>query len=127
MEKLALVAAGGAAGASLRFLTVGWASRAFGGGFPAGTMIVNVVGSFVMGICAVVMMERLSGSWGRFSPLIMTGLLGGFTTFSAFSLDSLYLIERGRLGAGALYVGGSVALSIGALALGLIAARAALS
>ena len=121
--KLIMVAAGGALGASLRYLCVAWATRAFGTGFPAGTLIVNVVGSLLMGVLAVALMERFPGGWGRYAPFVMTGVLGGFTTFSAFSLDALYLIERGRHAAAALYIGGSVALSIAALWAGLALAR----
>ena len=117
------VAAGGAIGASLRYLVVRWAGHVLGLGFPYGTLIVNVGGSLVMGVAAVMMMERFPGSWGRFSPFLMTGLLGGFTTFSAFSLDALFLIERGRNLAAAAYIGGSVALSIAGLWAGLALAR----
>ncbi len=117
------VAAGGAIGASLRWFVVRWAGHALGLGFPYGTLIINVVGSLLMGIATVVMMERLPGSWGRFAPFVMTGLLGGFTTFSAFSLDALFLIERGRNLAAATYIGGSVALSIFGLWAGLTLAR----
>ena len=120
------VAAGGAIGASLRYLLAGWVGRALGHGFPWGTLAVNVLGSAVMGVCAVLLMERFPGAWGRYAPFLMTGVLGGFTTFSAFSLDALYLIERGRMGAVALYVGGSVILCIIGLWLGLAAARAVL-
>jgi CrcB protein len=121
------VALGGALGATLRWLFAGWAGRALGHALPWGTFGVNVIGSFVMGLAAVAMMERFPGSWGRFAPFLMTGLLGGFTTFSAFSLDALYLIERGRLAAAGVYVAGSVALSVLALFLGMAAARAALA
>ena len=121
-----LVALGGALGAVLRYLFVGWAGRALGHGLPWGTFGVNVLGSFVMGVVAVVMMERLAGSWGRLSPLVMTGVLGGFTTFSAFSLDALYLIERGRAAAAGAYMAGSVVLSVLALWAGLASARALL-
>ena len=119
----AMVALGGAIGACLRYLTVGWAGRALGAGFY-GVLGVNILGSFIMGVAAVMMMERFPGSWSRYSPLVMTGVLGGFTTLSAFSLDALYLIERGRMGAAMLYIGASVVLSIGALWLGLSATRA---
>ncbi len=117
------VAAGGAIGASLRFLVVRWAGHALGLAFPYGTLIVNVAGSLVMGVAAVMMMERFPGSWGRLSPFLMTGILGGFTTFSAFSLDALLLIERGRNLAAATYIGGSVMLSILGLWAGLALAR----
>jgi CrcB protein len=117
------VAAGGAIGASLRWLVVRWAGHVLGLGFPYGTLIVNVAGSLVMGVVAVAMMDRFPGTWGRFSPFLMTGVLGGFTTFSAFSLDALFLIARGRNLAAATYIGGSVALSILGLWAGLALAR----
>ncbi len=117
------VAAGGAIGATLRWAIVRWSGHVLGLAFPYGTLIVNVLGSLVMGAAAVVMMERFPGSWGRFSPFLMTGVLGGFTTFSAFSLDALFLIERGRNLAAAAYIGGSVALSIAGLWAGLALAR----
>ncbi len=117
------VAAGGAIGASLRWLIVRWSGHALGLAFPYGTLIVNVLGSLVMGVAAVAMMERFPGSWGRLSPFLMTGVLGGFTTFSAFSLDALFLIERGRNLAAASYIGGSVFLSIAGLWAGLALAR----
>jgi len=122
MEKIALVAAGGAAGAVLRYLGGAWAGRLLGAGF-AGTMAVNVVGSFLMGVLAAALMERVPGAWQRMAPLLITGVLGGFTTFSAFSLDALYLLERGRHLAAAGYVVGSVCLSIAALYAGLTLAR----
>lgn len=122
IEKVAAVAAGGALGAVLRYLGVAWIARLTGAGFM-GTLFVNVVGSFLMGILAVVLMERFPGSFARFAPFLMTGILGGFTTFSAFSLDALSLIERGRILTAAGYIGGSVVLSIVALFAGLALAR----
>ncbi|MEO0620634.1 MAG: fluoride efflux transporter CrcB [Pseudomonadota bacterium] len=126
MVKLAMVAAGGALGAALRFLAVTAFTRALPG-FPWGTLFVNVVGSFAMGLLAVVVMERMPGAWGRMAPFLLTGVLGGFTTFSAFSLDALFLIERGRMAAAAGYVAGSVMLSVGALWVGLMLARRVLA
>ena len=117
-----MVALGGAIGAVLRWLGAGWVGRLMGEGW-LGTAFVNVTGCFAMGVLAVLMMERMPGSWGRFAPFVMTGLLGGFTTFSAFSLDTLYLVERGRLGIASAYVAGSVALSVLALFAGLRLAR----
>ncbi|MEO0682722.1 MAG: fluoride efflux transporter CrcB [Pseudomonadota bacterium] len=119
------VALGGAIGAALRWWLAGLAGRAAGPGFPWGTLAVNVAGSLAMGLAAVALMERAPGAWGRWAPFLMTGVLGGFTTFSAFSLDALYLIERGRLGAAALYMAGSVGLCIAALWAGLALARGA--
>ena len=123
MPTVLYVALGGAIGAAARYLSGAWIMRITGGGFPYGTMFVNVFGSFLMGLLAVYLMERMDGSWGRFAPFLMTGVLGGFTTFSAYSLDALYLMERGRLVAAAVYMGGSVVLAIGALFLGMILAR----
>lgn len=118
VQTLLLVALGGAAGSVARWLVGLAALRAFGPGFPAGTMAVNVAGSFLMGLCAALL---VSGS--PRAMLVMTGLLGGFTTFSAFSLDAVALWQRGEAGLALLYTGGSVALSFAALVLGLAAAR----
>ncbi len=117
------VALGGALGASLRFGVGAWALRVFGPGFPVGTMLVNVLGSLVMGLAAVAMLHRFPGIWGAYAPFVMTGVLGGFTTFSAFSLDAFNLIESGRMSSAIFYVAGSVALSIGALFAGLTLGR----
>lgn len=114
------VALGGAIGAVLRYASVLLAARVFGAGFPAGTLIVNVLGSFVMGIVAVVVLSRPG-----LAPFVMAGVLGGFTTFSAFSLDTLRLIEAGRHLSALFYVGGSVGLSLFALFIGLIIGRGA--
>jgi len=124
---LIAIASGGALGASLRYLTVQGAARAFGAGFPYGTMTVNIVGSLIMGITAAIVAARFTGGATPFSAFVMTGVLGGFTTFSAFSLDALLLIEEGRMMAAAAYIGGSVMLSIGALFVGLTLARAVMS
>ncbi|MEL6235177.1 MAG: fluoride efflux transporter CrcB [Pseudomonadota bacterium] len=122
---LVTVALGGAIGAVLRFLVVSAALRSFGPGFPWGTLLVNVLGSFAMGVIAVLLMERMPGSWRNVAPFLITGLLGGFTTFSAFSLDVWSLVERGRLAAAGAYAGGSLVLAVSALAAGLLVARGA--
>ena len=117
---LTQVALGGASGAVLRYLTGLAAMRLIGPGFPWGTLIVNILGSFAMGVLVVVL-AHLSGQ--RFAPLLMTGFLGGFTTFSAFSLDAVTLYERGDVGLAMLYVLASVLFSIAALFAGLLIAR----
>lgn len=107
------VALGGAIGASLRFLTVFSITRLFGVGFPYGTMTVNILGSFVIGaVAGWLMMKGEDNTLLR--GFVMTGLLGGFTTFSAFSLDVLGLIDRNDYAMAALYVIASVVLSVGA-------------
>lgn len=117
MNPFLQVALGGAAGSVARYGVNRAALAAFGPGFPAATLAVNILGSFLMGLAA----PRA----GQLGPLLMTGLLGGFTTFSAFSLDAVTLWTRGQHGAAAAYVAASVALSLGALALGLTLARPA--
>ena len=123
LTTLTLVAFGGAIGASLRYLTGVGAFRLFGSGdFPIAILIVNVIGSFLMGVFVVAAAHR---GLTHMSPFVMTGLLGGFTTFSAFSLETMTLIERGHIGFASLYVLLSVGLSVGGLAFGLIVARSA--
>jgi fluoride exporter len=111
---LTQVAIGGAIGSVLRYLMV------VGLGAPMATMVVNVLGSFAMGFLFILLVNRTS-----FSPLLMTGVLGGFTTFSAFSLDALRLWEGGQGLHALLYVLGSVILSLVAVALGAALARGA--
>lgn len=120
MTSLIQVALGGAIGASARYLTNVGAMRLLGPGFPFGTLTVNVVGSFLMGVLVVVLAHKDAT---RMAPLLMTGMLGGFTTFSAFSLDAVTIYERGQVGLAALYVGASVVLSLAALFAGLMLAR----
>ena len=119
---LILVAARGAAGASLRYLCGLWIVRAVGHGpFPVAILSVNVVGSFLMGAFVVLAAHR---GLTHLSPLVMTGLLGGFTTFSAFSLETVNLMERGDHAAALLYVVLSVALSVMGLMAGMWLMRA---
>lgn len=118
------VALGGAIGASARYLTGVAAVRVMGHGFPWGTLAVNVIGSFLMGVLVVVLANT---GGNRVAPFLMTGVLGGFTTFSAFSLDAMALYERGQIGLAGGYVAGSVIFSLAAIGLGLLAARALLA
>lgn len=113
-----LIAVGGALGSLMRWSVGVAALRWLGAGFPYGTLIVNVAGSFLMGIAFAVIAARLDLQ-GEWRALAMTGFLGGFTTFSAFSLDVVLLSNRGEWLAAALYVVASFALSILALLLGL--------
>lgn len=122
MLNILAIAAGGATGAVSRHFVGVAASRAFGSGFPVGTMTVNVLGSFVMGVIAAMFALRWSGSETA-RLLLATGFLGGFTTFSAFSLDVALLWERGEPVLAVAYVLGSVILSILALFGGLALVR----
>jgi fluoride exporter len=114
------VALGGALGAVARFATVFGVARLLGDGFPFGTIMVNIAGSFAMGLLFVVLAERQAM---HHAPFMLTGILGGFTTFSAFSLDAARLWERGDGMVAVAYVMGSVLLSIGALLFGMMAAK----
>ncbi|MHA7850237.1 fluoride efflux transporter CrcB [Roseovarius sp.] len=114
------VALGGAIGAMLRFGTGLAMLRLSGPGFPVGVLSVNVLGSFLIGVFAVVSTQK---GLTHLNPLVMAGLLGGFTTFSAFSLEAFTLYERGQLGSAGLYVVLSVIGSLAALALGVWIAR----
>lgn len=114
------VAAGGAIGAALRYLTNVGVMRLLGPGFPFGTVAVNVLGSFFMGLLVVVLAAK---GGNKFAPFLMTGVLGGFTTFSAFSLDAMTLWERGAILHAAFYVAGTVIVGIAALVAGMAFGR----
>jgi len=124
MMTLLQVAAGGALGAVLRLgVTLGM-GRVAGPGFPLGVLTVNVLGSFLIGAVIVLSFHRGAE---HINPFLVTGVLGGFTTFSTFSLEALTLYERGAVGAALAYIGLSVGLSLAAVALGAWAARAVLA
>jgi CrcB protein len=121
-----IVFVGAGIGGALRHGVNVGAARLWGLGFPYGTLIVNVVGSFAMGLFAGYFAFR-PGVPQNARLFLTTGLLGGFTTFSAFSLDSALLIERHAYGAAAGYVVGSVAASAAALFAGMSLVRVASS
>ncbi|MBN2741301.1 MAG: fluoride efflux transporter CrcB [Rhodobacteraceae bacterium] len=109
------VALGGAIGASGRYLVGVGMMRSFGAhDFPLGVITVNIIGSFLMGALVVFLGDKQLTHWNAF---LATGMLGGFTTFSSFSLEAYRLIERGNISLAALYIG----LSVGAGLLGLVA------
>ena len=109
------VAFGGAIGALLRYAAVQVVMQLHPQPFPLGTMLVNIVGSFLIGL----LMVRYSVLDSESSRLFwVTGVLGGFTTFSAFSWDALQLMQRGQLSAAGMYVVGSLVLSFAAVAAG---------
>jgi fluoride exporter len=123
MSNLLLVALGGASGSVLRYLVGHWSLRQFGPAFPWGTLIVNIVGSFAIGFLAEFIARRLNAP-AEMRLLLVTGFLGGFTTFSAFSLDALFLFERGAVTTAVAYVVASVAVSLVAVMGGLALGRA---
>jgi CrcB protein len=126
MKLIGWVAAGGAAGATMRYLVMIAASHLWGITFPWGTLTVNVLGSLILGVLVEAMALTWSVSEGVRAFLVI-GVLGAFTTFSTFSLDVVTLYEKGEWGFAAAYVLASVILSVLALFAGLALARAALS
>ena len=123
MKIVLSIAIAGAIGAVLRYAVVSLVGVRF---FPFGTLCVNVLGSFLMGVAYVVLVEKALTD-PNLKPLLMTGALGAFTTFSAFSLETWDLIEKGQLALAILYVFASVILSIGAVTLGISLTRIGLA
>ncbi|MDO9294554.1 fluoride efflux transporter CrcB [Bradyrhizobium sp.] len=122
MNSYLLVFVGGGLGASLRHAVNMISARGLGTAFPWGTFIINISGSIVMGLIAGYLAFKGGASqpWRLF---LMTGILGGYTTFSAFSLDAVLLYERGEIASALFYVLGSVVLSIAGLFAGLALVR----
>jgi CrcB protein len=118
-----LVALGGAIGSVLRWVVIATAGARFGPAFPWGTLAVNLAGSFVIGA-----VFELTAGPGALSPgvrlFLATGICGGFTTFSTFTLDALALGREGSAAFALAYLGGSVVLGLVAVYLGVVAARA---
>ncbi|OWO91050.1 protein CrcB [Rhizobium esperanzae] len=123
MIQALLVAVGGAIGSVLRYFVGQWALRLMGPAFPWGTLAVNVVGCFAIGVFAELVARKFNASV-ELRLLLITGFLGGFTTFSAFSLDAISLFERGETVAGGIYIAASVGLSMAAVFAGLAIMRA---
>jgi CrcB protein len=117
-----IVFLGGGLGAALRHGINILVGRTFGNGFPYSTLLINMTGSLIMGLVVAYFAFKGEASqhWRLF---LTTGILGGYTTFSAFSLDAALLYERGAIGLAALYVAASVLLSIGGLFAGLYLVR----
>jgi CrcB protein len=125
MPNLLLVMLGGAAGAGLRYGVGRAALHAFGAGFPWGTLIVNLVGSLLIGIIAALVLKDGVGTDHALWLLIVVGGLGGFTTFSAFSFELLMMANRGAVLTAFLYAAGSVVAGLGLAAAGFALARVA--
>jgi CrcB protein len=115
---IAWVALGGAIGSAVRYLVAGWIQSAAWEGFPFGIFVVNITGGLVMGVLTELMALKWNVSL-EMRAFLTTGILGGYTTFSTFSLDSALLIERGAYASAVLYIAGSAILSVAALFAGL--------
>jgi CrcB protein len=124
MTNIFLVMAGGAVGSALRYLLGRWAGHMFGLAYPWGTLAANVIGGFAMGVLAAVL-ARFGNGGEQARLLLGVGVLGGFTTFSSFSLETMLMIERGQGVAAVGYVLFSVIGAVGALWLGLLLVRSA--
>jgi CrcB protein len=122
MKMMLMVAMGGAIGSSGRYLVGVLATRLLGLNFPWGTMIVNIVGSFIMGVLISLLALRFSVG-NEVRAFLAVGLLGGFTTFSSFTLDAVYLLEKKQYSHALSYMGVSVIGGLLALFLGLYVAR----
>ena len=127
MWNLLLVAAGGATGAVLRYVLGAQALRALGTGWPYGTLAANVLGGLLMGMLAGVLALRGGADQERWRLLLGVGVLGGFTTFSAYSLEVALMVERREWSSAIVYSLGSVLLSIAALFAGLLLMRRGLA
>jgi CrcB protein len=125
MPVLLQIALGGALGAGLRHLTGAQVARLLGTGFPWGTLAVNLIGCFAMGLVTMLVVRRPELGLQGAAPFVATGLLGGFTTFSAFSLETFQLVERGRPLLAVGYVAASLAGTLAAFALAVVLTRPA--
>ena len=126
MTMVLAVAAGGAFGAVGRYLAVGWVERAVGHGFPYGTLAVNVLGSFVLGVLLEIMALKWSAS-PEMRAFLVVGVIGSFTTFSTFSLEVVTLMTWGQTAAAAGYVAASVVVCVVGFWLGMTVMRQVLT
>lgn len=122
MQAYLLVGIGGALGALLRFGAQNWIGS-LPNGFPVATLLVNIVGSIAMGVLVGVLAKTTPQYQNEIRLFVAVGIFGGFTTFSSFSLDAIVLIERGDILLAAVYVVGSVLLSLAGLWMGMLAMR----
>ena len=122
MNQVLAIAGGGALGALLRYWMSTGVYALTGRGFPYGTLAVNVLGSLVMGFLYIWLLERVPGGTAV-RAFLLIGLLGAFTTFSTFSIETLNLMEAGQFSRAILNTLASVVLCIGAAALGVMLAR----
>jgi CrcB protein len=112
------ISIGAILGANARFLLGGWALDRLGAEFPYGTLLINVTGSFAIGVVYALIERHGAPDWVR--PLLIVGFLGAYTTFSTFSLDALAMAERAAWLAAGAYVLGSVAVSMVAVWVGVV-------
>lgn len=119
MNQVVAIAVGGALGALSRYWVVGLVSRLFERNFPYGTLAVNIVGSFLIGIGYILIVDRLhiASEW---HAVLMVGFIGAFTTFSTFSLETVSMLQEGRLTAALIYIFSSVLVCLLATVAGML-------
>ena len=122
MKQVLAIAAGGALGSVLRFWMSGWVAGMLGWGFPYGTLLVNVSGSLLMGFLYVVLIDKFNAS-AEWRAVLLIGLLGGFTTFSSFSMETFNLLEAGETFKALMNIILSVAVCLAATWLGVVVGR----
>lgn len=122
MNQVVAIAVGGALGALSRYWVVGFVSRLFERNFPYGTLAVNIVGSFLIGIGYIVIVQRLQVA-SEWHAVLMVGFIGAFTTFSTFSLETVSLMQEGRLVAAFIYIFSSVLVCLLATMAGILLAK----
>ncbi len=123
MTEIGLIALGGAFGAMARFLLGEWVASIAGEHFPWGIFLINILGSFLIGVLFVLLVEQTTSA-SLWRPFLMVGFLGAFTTFSTFSLQTLALFEVGRWLAAAGYAIGTLILCLIGVAAGVFLSRA---
>lgn len=123
MERILLIGLGSGIGGICRYLVSTGTYKLLGRDFPYGTLAVNALGSFVVGILFIVLLERFGAYADELRLLLIIGFLGGFTTFSSFSIETINLIENGELGRGMLNVIVSVVLCLALTWLGVLTGR----
>ncbi|CAG0937826.1 partial Putative fluoride ion transporter CrcB, partial [Candidatus Brocadiaceae bacterium] len=123
MNQLIVIALGGAFGAVTRFLVSSGIYQWLGRDFPYGTLVVNIVGSFLMGLLTEALILQRISIGIEYRAAILVGFIGALTTFSTFSLETFYLLEQGNINKALLNIGGSVVACLLAVWLGLVFAK----
>ncbi len=122
MTKILAIAIGGAFGALSRYWVVGVITSLFERSFPFGTLVVNILGSLLIGILYVLIIEKLDVA-AEWHAILMVGFVGAFTTFSTFSLEALMLLQEGRVAAAMTYILSSVVACLLAVSVGMLVTK----
>lgn len=123
MNTIVLIGLGGALGSIFRYLVSTSAYKIFGSHFPYGTLAVNAIGSFVIGFLFILLLDRIDGIADQLRAVLIIGFLGGFTTFSSFSIETVNLFENSEIALGLLNIFISVVLCLSLTWLGILLGR----